>query len=216
MYKHNAILLLIILFVLAISDFKSLNAQTWIGLRQGVGISQTMFHQSGLQKIEQEYFSAFSSGLLFRHYSEKYAGIQIELNYTKKGWKEIDSTDYRKCDISYIELPFMAQFRLGGKKLEFIISAGSLLGYSIQTKEDINYKIKDEPESYVFKPLEFAITGGIGVNFKTKKSIFQLEVRYTHELLNAIETFNIVPRTSFAQIQYLYVSLSYMFKINKL
>ncbi|MCL1937323.1 MAG: PorT family protein [Candidatus Azobacteroides sp.] len=151
------------------------------GANAGIALSQVHFNPRVLQQM----LCKGTGGLTVRYISEKNFGIQVEVNYAVRGWKEQTDTvrffNHYARSLTYIELPLMTQFYADlGKKTRFIFNAGPQIGYNIGAKElerDINvpYDYYDLP---IQKKIDYGLCGGMGVEVRTKPGAFLLEGRY--------------------------------------
>jgi hypothetical protein len=174
-----------VLLILIFCPLAQLLAQTSIGIKSGVNIPKVVFEPS----IEQETIFTYSGGIIFKHFEEKFAGIQLEINFSQKGWKEIiDSVQYYSRKINYIEVPCMSQFYLGLAKFRLFLNAGFLIGYSISATEKIKTTDLQADRKYTFistdNRADFGLTGGIGMMYESAIGIFQLEGRFSQGITN--------------------------------
>ena len=104
-----------LLIVIQLNAQNKLEPKSYLGIIQGINFSRVDFE---ISEIEQEMLSGYRGGLVFSYFSESYAGIQIELNYTEKGWTGVlDSSEFYNGHINYIELPFLTSIRIGKSKI---------------------------------------------------------------------------------------------------
>ena len=137
--------------------------------------------------IPQESLQQFSGGVSVRYISEKHFGIQVELNYSQRGWKELTDTVYLNKysrSLSYLELPFMTHIYFDlGKQVRLIFNLGPQFGYYIGAKE-LEREINDtERETFYFdvpvqKSFDYGLKGTMGLEFRTKAGSFILDGRY--------------------------------------
>lgn len=198
--------LLFIVLLLFISIQNAL-AQYSIGLKAGSGFSQVNTEPV----IEQEYRRAGTTGIVFKHTPQKYVGIQTELNYTQKGWRQIsDTTDaYFQHTVNYLELPFMTHVYLG-KKTRFVLNIGPQIAYQLSAKTEFKRRDENQFVDSVPRRFQFGLAGGIGMYQSIGRGGLQFELRYSHELTDAIET----PDSGVAvwwQNQFLCFSVAYIF-----
>lgn len=193
-------------------SFASINAQnefkpkTYLGIIQGVNFSRVDFDITG---IEQEFIPGYCGGLIFRYVSEQIAGIQIELNYSEKGWSgKLDTSAYYKGRLSYIELPFLTHITLGRKKTFFTINFGPYASYQIinDIESNIDYPLE------IDKKFEFGYCGAIGLGFRFPIGTFQIEGRYLNSITNFFDT-STNPQFYASRNQAINVSLTYLVKI---
>ena len=203
--------ILIIAFFILLS-FHNINAQnefkpkTYLGIIQGVNFSQVDFDITG---IEQKFLSGYSGGLIFRYVSEPIAGIQIELNYTEKGWSgKIDTSAYYNGRLSYIEMPLLTHITLGKNKTYFTINFGPYGSYQI--KDDIESSI-DYPVE-IDNKFEFGYCLAAGLGFRFSIGLFQIEGRYLNSLTNFFnKSTNLQVNASRNQV--INISFTYLIKL---
>ena len=87
-----------------------------IGISGGVNLGNVDFSP----RIKQGYLIGPQAGFTARYISEKYfsmiCGIQAEVNYSQRGWKEViedNSGDSYQRAMNYVEIPFMAHLAFG-------------------------------------------------------------------------------------------------------
>jgi len=169
----------------AYSQTNSFVSEWSYGVNGGLTFSKVSF--SSRIRVPQESLQQFSGGLSVRFISEKHFGIQVELNYSQRGWKELTDTIYinkYSRSLSYLELPFLTHIYFNlDKNVKLIFNLGPQIGYYIGARE-INREIKD-PErdtSYydlpVQKPFDYGLKGTMGLEFITKAGSFIVDGRY--------------------------------------
>ena len=161
------------------------------GLNGGMTFSKIGFNTNF--SIPQETIKQFSGGLVVRYISEKHFGIQLELNYSQRGWKEVTDTIYinkYSRSLAYIELPFLTHIYFNlDKNVRLIFTLGPQIGYHIGEKE-IEREINDEYRntSYFDLPVQqsfdYGLKGSGGLEFRTKAGSIILEGRYYFGLSN--------------------------------
>lgn len=151
------------------------------GIKQGINYSSVSFSP----RVKQGLTFGYCGGIAYKYQNEKYFAIQLELNFTQKGWTEdldtINNSYNRK--MNYIELPLITHVVLGkSPKLKFFINLGTSFGYLLSEKEsmvlnEINYR-KEYYEKKVENYFDFSGLGELGVISKTAIGDFQIGVRY--------------------------------------
>lgn len=180
----NTILLSLLLFVgtcLSQAQIGEARHQFSLGGNAGVNINSVMFTPT----IKQGTLIGPTFGVTARYISEKYfamiCGAQLEINFSQRGWKEKfeeqPNNSYSRT-MNYIEIPFLAHLAFGreDKGLQFFIHLGPEIAFLLSEKEKFS---KDfEPLNVVFQQygkmvdskFDYGITGGLGVELKTKKA----------------------------------------------
>jgi hypothetical protein len=158
------------------------------GLNAGATLSSVSFTPS----VPQSMLLQESGGLVARYISEKNFGIQVELNYSLRGWKEQTDTvshlNKYSRRLAYIELPLMTHFYYDlGKRARFVFNVGPQIGYNIGEKE-LERKIDKDSETPLYydqkvqRKFDYGITGGLGLEIRTGIGNFILEGRYYYGL----------------------------------
>jgi hypothetical protein len=148
-------------------------------------------------RIKQSTMIRYHGGFTIRYISEKYmaliCGIQTEINYTERGWKELiedDSGDTYSRYMSYIEIPILTHWAFGKDKNSKVIflNLGPQFAYLLNEKENMseswhpdNRLIKDQYGKPANK-FDYGITVGGGLEIKTKAGNLLIEGRYYYAL----------------------------------
>lgn len=167
-----------------------------VGVTGGVNLNQMDFQPT----IRQKYIMGMNGGIFARYTSEKYFGMicaaQVELNFSQKGWEENfddgTSNGYSRS-LSYIEMPLLAHLSWGKEErgLQFFVNLGPQFGFFLGDNEKYEgkWKANDRPESIraiygkeVENKFDYGITGGAGIELKTKIGSFFIEGRYYYGL----------------------------------
>ncbi|MCK9160204.1 MAG: porin family protein [Bacteroidaceae bacterium] len=178
-----------------------------IGFNAGINMNTVSFSPT----VKQNSLNGMTGGFTARYISEKYfsiiCGVQLEVNYSQKGWDEkftdssnntITTRGYRH-KMNYIEIPFLSHLGFGKEHgTQFYVLAGPQIGFLINDAEEKTGEWTDvtlsETESAVYgKAIEnkfsYGITGGLGMELKTKKlGNFLIEGRYYYELSDFFKT----------------------------
>ena len=195
-----------LLIIIQLNAQNKLEPKAYLGIIQGINFSRVDFE---ISEIEQEMLSGYRGGLVFSYFSESYAGIQIELNYTEKGWTGVlDSSEFYNGHINYIELPFLTSIRIGKSKIFCAINLGPYFSYQIMNDISSNVEYPLETDN----KFEFGFCGGIGPGFHSSIGTLILEGRYFNSLTNF---FNTTTTTEFraSRTQSINISLTYLIKI---
>ena len=157
--------------------------ETYFGIKLGGNFSRIISEPSIKQKIN----TGLTSGVVFKHISQKSLGIQIELNYKQAGWNEnLDSTNTYKRRLDVIPIPFIAHINLGNQKTRFLINLGSYLDYLLSEKEKINLLEDVEEKDYYGKKVNnktgFGLCLGFGISLHSSIGLFQAESRISSSL----------------------------------
>ncbi|MDH8701289.1 hypothetical protein M2138_000630 [Dysgonomonadaceae bacterium PH5-43] len=111
------------------------------GINGGITLSKVRFVFS----VPQDNFIQPQGGITVRYISEKNFGLQAELNYSLRGWKErTDSLHVNKYtrSVGYLELPLMTHIYFNiSKRFRGVFNIGPQIGYYLgeATKEKVLY-----------------------------------------------------------------------------
>ena len=148
-------------------------------------------------KVAQNYKNGYYGGISAKYISEKNLGLILELNYTQLGWAEAyaDNPNYSYTrTLNYIEMPLMTHI-YAGNKVRFILNIGPQFGFLLGSSADMSQALADYvatqksaagvgesiPEvryDDADKKIDYGITAGTGLQFKTGIGDFDLEGRY--------------------------------------
>ncbi len=219
MLKRLLVISIIIILIKSVvfgqdQDFKPIYS---FGIKQGVSYSSVNFSPG----INQGLTFGYQGGLVYKFQNEKLFALQLELNYTQKGWTEsldtINNSYNRK--MSYIELPLITQVVLGKRpKLKYYLNLGTSFAYLLSEKEDLVVNNEIYRKEYYDKPIEkkfdYSVLGELGLTYYTGIGEFQLGVRYQ---LTFTDLFDSTDETVFdnSQNQLWNLSISYFFLSNR-
>lgn len=207
---HRYLLFLFITFSASLSAQSMLDKpEIYVGVSGGVTSSMVLFNPS----IDQGFLVGCNAGVAFRYIAEKNVGVQAELNFSQRGWRESSGVYSRQ--LNYIELPFMTHIYIG-KKVQFIINLGPKISYLLSENVLLNTTSDTDTQhvTNIQNPFDYGLCGGLGVQFKVNKSIFQLDSRVNFGLS---DVFSNDKRDFFDASNNLNISLNlaYYFQVNK-
>ena len=186
---NNKIIRILLPGLFLLSTFPVIKAQTvlldppeiYLGVTGGMTGSMVMFNPTVNQSMP---LLAYNGGLSFRYATESHCGLQIEANYSQRGWEEASGAYSRQAD--YIEFPLLTHL-YWGKTHRFIFNLGPKLGYLLKETDLIN--TVTEPDEQQKTPIsnrfDYGIAAGFGYNLHTRKAgVIQLETRAYYGLSN--------------------------------
>ena len=160
------------------------------GVKQGINYSYVLFSPSIPQNLNFNY----TGGLVYKYQNQKRAGLQLELNYSQKGWVEnIDTVgDSYSRKLDYIELPIMTHIVLGKRNLKYYANLGMTFSYLLSEKEKLSIKINENRKEFYEKAVDhkfdYSILGEAGIVFDTKIGAFQSGVRFQWTLTDLFKS----------------------------
>ena len=195
-----------------------------VGFNGGININSVSFSPT----VRQKNLMGISGGLTARYISEKYfsmiCGAQVELNFSQHGWSEFDEDhpelEYTRT-MNYVEIPLLAHLAFGRDRgVQFFIHAGPQIGFFIsdtRKKNDAweNFTTPEQHDKDVENKFDYGITGGGGVELRTKKAgSFLVEGRYYFALSDFYCT---TKKDYFARAAHgtITVKLTYLFDLKK-
>lgn len=156
-----------------------------LGVRAGGTASFVSFSPS----VSHSMLYGAQAGLAFRYISDRHFGIQLEANYTQRGWKEkSDVYLYRYSRrLDYIEIPFMSHIFFGKKYFRWFFNLGPEISFRVGdhvTSENLTEDKLRPRHTDKFKSIfDYGIVVGTGFEFQTRRAgIYQLEARYSFGL----------------------------------
>ena len=203
-------------------------------LAVGVNLGMNMTKVDFSPRIKQKSHNGMAFGVTARYMCEKYfnmmCGIQAEINYTQRGWKEdIDdgSENTYSRTMNYIEVPLLAHLAFGKDALDkgskFFINMGPQVAFFLNEKEKMSedwnpaYRpngVNQQYGKWVENKFDYGLLGGLGVELSTKAGHFLLEGRYYYGLA---DFWGSSKKDEFGRSghSYMGVKLTYLFDITK-
>lgn len=172
------ILILTVFPVLLIAQVRLDKPEMYIGGNLGVTESMIMFNPA----ITQGFLMGYNGGIVFRYIAEKNVGMQAELNFSQRGWKEASGLYSRQ--LNYIELPFMTHIYVGNKS-RFFINIGPKISYLISENTPLNGTGNSTDVQHVTPvqhPFDYGLCAGLGLLFNVHGRILQLDTRANYGL----------------------------------
>lgn len=181
-------------------------SEKYIGVSGGMTGSMVYFYP----KVDQSFFRGQEYGIVYRYIGAKNLGLQVEANYTSRGWREKGSVFERQ--LNYIDVPFLSHFNFGdkfrvflniGPKLSYLVSQEITMGDNTGAPQHINP---------VNRKMEYGLLVGTGFYLKMKRQLLQIEARANY---SAIDLYPNQPIDDFDYSNSLYasVNLSWMFQL---
>lgn len=170
-------------------------AEIYVGIHGGV-VASTMSWApkvAGTSRIEQATILGGNGGLVFRYSKHKCCGLQLELDYMQRGWREkieVEETQtfgYYNRRLDYLELPFLMHIYFGKKSWRGFFNLGPQIGYCLhESSSGVQHPTDTVQYHPLDNPFDWGIAGGVGFYCRTEKAgVFQLEARFNYSLGDA-------------------------------
>lgn len=187
--RKYGVALFLLLSVMAQAQPRLLQPEIYLGVHAGImgsGVSFTP-EVSGMDEVSKALLGP-NGGLVFRWSRHKCCGLQVELNYMQRGWREYkkasattEAFDYSR-KLHYIELPFLAHIYFGSPSIRGFVNLGPQIGYCFREEES---GTRQTLSTYQYNPIDnrfdWGLAGGLGLYYRTKKAgLFQLEARFNY------------------------------------
>lgn len=176
MLKKLFLLLFISYSIGSFAQTRLIQPEIYVGVNGGMTSSWVIFNP----KVEQSWLPGINGGLVFRYIAEKNVGMQAELNFSQRGWKEANGLFSRQ--LNYIELPFMTHIYIG-QKTRFIINLGPKIAYMISDRA------LNSPNSTGIQQItstqnkfDYGLCAGFGLMFPIGKNYLQFDTRAYYAL----------------------------------
>lgn len=180
---------LVFLFLIMVGVSETSFAQTSFGIRGGYSSSNITYrYEAGRPPIRTSGITAPTFAFVVEHFSNKNAGIQIELQYLKLGFTQEDELTMavNQSEWEYLKVPFLSNF-YAGRGGRFHIKLGPHFGYLLNAT-DIQRNFEgitvlptyggpsDDPRRFMY-----GLTGGAGLSKLFGKSTLEGDVRFSYE-----------------------------------
>jgi hypothetical protein len=209
-----------ILFIVACFLNPELSAQTRfrtevdIGISGGLTGSRVVFYPA----VDQQIMMAYTGGLAMRCITEPHLGLQLEVNYLKRGWLEnLSETESYERTQEVLMVPLLTHIYFGKQRtrLQFVI--GPYISCLLSDSEFNTVAGTNDYHDYYGKEIaqkvEFGFRGGISLGVRTKLGIFELQCTYNHGLTNLFKPGTEAFIYLGSRPQMVDLSLCYFFKI---
>ncbi len=199
-----------LLFILIAANISSQNKKFEPEWNVGVGFGPT-FSSVDFQTytVDSRLYTTskqqFFGGFALRYLSEKNLGFIVELNYSQQGWdqdfREDDNVEYQgkglthSHQLNYLEMPLLTHIYFGNK-VRFVFNLGPKFSFLLSDSEKLSPNLVNFLASGDARPnmvthqyyrmaekkIDYALVGGLGLEFRTGIGHFVLEGRYTFGL----------------------------------
>lgn len=172
MYK-SLIFVFIVFSNSLLAQVRLTKPEMYLGVSGGATASMVRFYPA----VKETFLQGYNGGLIFRYIAEKNVGLQAEINFSQRGWKETSGLFTKQ--LNYIEFPFLTHIYIGQKN-RFFINIGPKISYLISERNLVDANsggTEIQQISPIHYPFDYGLCGGLGILFNVNKNILQLDSR---------------------------------------
>lgn len=190
------IILSLLLTATLFAQPKLLKEEFYLGVQGGPTASMMFFNPVVGQKALDPHLS-WNAGLVFRYIGHRVCGLQAEVNYLNRGWKEQHTSYERSMD--YVQAALLSHIYFG-KKARGYLNLGPEIGYLIREQYKFSDPNDDRPKwgfedgknslvvhqyARTEKPFDWGLMAALGFYYRSKVAgSYQLEARFCYSLGN--------------------------------
>ena len=210
---------IVLIAALFLSSVVQAQDNKWsIGIKGGSTVSSVTDTRTSITNESTSIGSLlrYTGGLSVQYLVEENFGLQVELNYAQKGWRQRppEAAPNRRYEVTldYAELPILAHGYIGRKNVRLFLNAGVYLAYLLSSATD-RANIDDENVDFLYEEryqntLDFGVRGGGGLEIVTRIGMFQAEGGYSWGI-NSIVDKGIDPIPNILQNNTVAITLGY-------
>lgn len=158
-----------------------------IGPTGGVNFTSVIFQPT----IQQEVKLGYDAGVVLRYDATEYAGVWLEIDYSRRGWKEVNENvpqyEYER-ELSFVHVPVLTHFMIGNGPFKATIDAGAHFGYYIGEKSETKLPEDGSTQGVFVKhhetPIQnkfaWGIGGGAGLEYHSGHIVAGLRGSYVY------------------------------------
>lgn len=161
--------------------------EMYVGVHGGVMASMVTFTPTvaNMTPITNACILGGNGGLVFRYSGHKCCGLQVELNYMQRGWREKNTeagVDYQR-HLDYLELPFLTHIYFGKPQWRGFINLGPQIGYCLRDAASGTSAVAGKQYAPIDNRFDWGVAGGLGFYFRSHNAgLYQLEARFNYSL----------------------------------
>jgi len=197
-----------IIFILFLCLFLSgqLKGQSYVGIKGGVNFPAVSFNDFTnvpiTTRFRTAYFVSPTFGVSYRYMQNDKIGIQVDLNYSTKGWGQntLNFSNSFITEINYLELPFYFHWQIfGTEKFKFFADAGIYVAWALSADQSIKND-QDLDQNQIFYSVEndnrgdFGIYAGAGISYNFSSFVLQLDGSFKSGFANILPVNHFIRR----------------------
>ena len=203
------------------------HAQWRVGAITGGDYNVFSMNKQYMTDLEVKGDLGLTAGVSGQYNFNDWLGVRVDLNYTQKNYQMhramLDEYEYLYRN-DYLELPMMAAFSFGGKKLRGVCNLGFYTGYWLNShREGTDYNsfqggYVDFSEDMEFNNnrdnrADLGLVGGAGLEYRMNPNwAIQFEARYYYGLSSTTKQYMRVKDYRYNSTLAFQVSVYYVFK----
>lgn len=167
--------------------------EMYIGVHGGVEASTLLFSPKvdNMSPFTHGVTLGGDGGVVFRYAGHKVCGLQVELNYMHRGWREeLDGAVYQR-HLHYLEVPFLMHLYFGQKSMvRGFLNLGPQIGVCVADQHG-GTPLTSTGKQYnpIDSRFDWGLAAGLGMYVRTNKAgVYQLEVRANYSLGSPFST----------------------------
>ncbi|UXX77965.1 PorT family protein [Reichenbachiella carrageenanivorans] len=217
----KATLCLLLLLSLGLISQADAQRKTYVGVKSGYNLSTAyFFHSLYGSDIEPKMEGGYQGGIIAMNYLRNHVGLQAELLYTQKGWRqEFDDQPDLVTELDYVELPLLVNIHTGKDRLHIFANGGCYVGYLVSSTQSAtsaadNFYVYDESRD---NKISYGFRGGVGAFYDFNFGTLLFESSFTYSLSDMFDPTTLssgVPNTSKSMV--VGFSVGYMFSFGEL
>lgn len=170
----------------AMAQARLLSPEMYIGASGGVSASMVVFNPSvpGTSDVLKTALLGGRGGLMFRYSGHRCCGVQVELNYSRTGWRENTDTHSYMRQLDYLEVPFLTHIWFGKPHFRGFVNLGPQVAFCLNESESgTRQTAVVQQYNALDNRVDWGIGGGVGFYGRSEKAgCFQFEARYSYSL----------------------------------
>lgn len=194
--------------------------EMYLGVQGGVTASTVLFSPT-VSNMSNPFTNGVTlggnAGVVFRYAGHKVCGLQVELNYMHRGWREHTDTATYQRNLHYLELPFLMHLYFGKQAVRGFVNLGPQIGVCLADTASGPRISGTAAHQYnsIESRFDWGLAGGLGMYVRTRNAgVYQLELRANYSLGSVFHT---SPTDHFSLVNPLDVSLNlgWLWPLNK-
>lgn len=155
--------------------------EMYLGVQGGVTASTVLFSPT-VSNMSNPFTNGVTlggnAGVVFRYAGHKVCGLQVELNYMHRGWREHTDTATYQRNLHYLELPFLMHLYFGKQAVRGFVNLGPQIGVCLADTASGPRISGTAAHQYnsIESRFDWGLAGGLGMYVRTRNAgVYQLE-----------------------------------------